>query len=88
MQLKVLLPLALGALVTAAPATAPTPTALLPRYHSFDSTKENYNYTTVPGFFLQDDNATVPGTFDYVCNLQISNKESTDDCHSHYTTLA
>lgn len=24
------------------------------------------NYTTVTGFFLQDEAATVPGTFDYV----------------------
>ncbi len=49
------------ALALAAPA--PTPAALFPRLRG----SEWVNYTTLTGFFLQDDVATVPGTFDYVC---------------------
>lgn len=58
-----LLAISCEALALAAPAPAPTPAALLPRLRG----SEWVNYTTITGFFLQDDVATVPGTFDYVC---------------------
>jgi hypothetical protein len=47
--------------VTCAANWAPRPTSA-PGH----STPDYIQYSTVTGFFLQDDNATVPGTFDYV----------------------
>lgn len=50
------------ALANATPAPLPTLAAVLPR----TSGDKWINYTTLTGFFAQDDAATVPGTFDYV----------------------
>lgn len=65
MHLPLLLSLGLASLTLAAPAPAPEPTAaaLLPRIGG----TEWINYTTLTGFFLQDESDTVPGGFDYVC---------------------
>jgi hypothetical protein len=65
MHLKSLIPATLGFFaVTCAAVAAPQPTtlAVLPRLNS----NEYLNYTTLTGFFLQDDPATDPNTFDYV----------------------
>jgi hypothetical protein len=66
MQLTRLLPFgfAITCASLAAPAPAPEPTALavLPRTRSNEYT----NYTTLTGFFLQDDPATSTTGFDYV----------------------
>ncbi|KAF8861688.1 phosphoglycerate mutase-like protein [Acephala macrosclerotiorum] len=48
-------------LATATPAPVPTLAAVLPRTNG----EEWINYTTLTGFFAQDDAATDPGTFDY-----------------------
>jgi hypothetical protein len=64
MRLTRLLPATFGFAITCAALAAPQPTALavLPRLNS----NEYINYTTLTGFFLQDDPATNSGTFDYV----------------------
>ena len=66
MHLPLSLPLGLGllSLAIAAPAPAPEPTAaaILPRIRG----TEWINYTTLTGFFLQDEVDTVPSGFDYV----------------------
>lgn len=46
----------------AAPAPEPTPAAILPRIRG----SEWINYTTLTGFFLQDEVDTIPSGFDYV----------------------
>lgn len=63
MQFKALLP-AFGFAITCAALAAPQPTALavLPRINS----NEYINYTTLTGFFVQDDPATSTDGFDYV----------------------
>jgi hypothetical protein len=53
-------------LTVASASHPPSPTAA-PQY-SGHSQNSWINYTAVPGFFLQDDSATVPSTFDYVRN--------------------
>jgi hypothetical protein len=64
MQLTRLLPFgfAITCASLAAPAPEPTALAVLPRIHS----NEYINYTTLTGFFLQDDPATSTTGFDYV----------------------
>jgi hypothetical protein len=65
MQLRSLIPATLGFFAITCTATAaphPTSLAVLPRI----SSNEYINYTTLTGFFLQDDPATNPSTFDYV----------------------
>jgi hypothetical protein len=64
MHLTRLLPATFGFAITCASLAAPQPTALavLPRLNS----NEYVNYTTLTGFFLQDDPTTNSGTFDYV----------------------
>lgn len=64
MHLTHLLPATFGFAITCAAVAAPQPTALavVPRL----SSNEYINYTTVTGFFLQDEPTTNPGTFDYV----------------------
>jgi hypothetical protein len=64
MYLTHLLPATFGFAITCAAVAAPQPTALavIPRL----SSNEYINYTTVTGFFLQDEPTTNPGTFDYV----------------------
>jgi hypothetical protein len=54
--------LASTCIAKAVPAPAPTSAAVLPRIYP----DEYFNYTTLTGFFLQDDPATNPSTFDYV----------------------
>jgi hypothetical protein len=51
----------------AIPAPAPTSAAVLPRIYP----DQYFNYTTLTGFFAQDDPATNPSTFDYVSALRI-----------------
>jgi hypothetical protein len=68
MQLKSLIPAIPGFFAIACAAIAalqPTALAVLPRI----SSNEYINYTTLMGFFLQDDPATNPSTFDYVSPL-------------------
>ncbi len=68
MQLKSLLVSSLiAAVCPAAAIAAPEPT-LAPRHdkHNDHDSSSYINYTTVGGFFLQDEATTVPGTFDYV----------------------
>ncbi|KAL2070226.1 hypothetical protein VTL71DRAFT_13252 [Oculimacula yallundae] len=62
----------LASLSVAAPAPAPTAAASLePRIRG----TEWINYTTIPGFFLQDEASTVPGGFDYATtNLGLINR--------------
>ena len=62
MQLSRFLPF--GFAITCAALAAPQPTALavLPRLNS----NEYLNYTTLTGFFLQDDPSTSTTGFDYV----------------------
>jgi hypothetical protein len=64
MHLTHLLPATLGFAITCAAVAAPQPTALavVPRL----SSNEYISYTTVTGFFLQDEPTTNSGTFDYV----------------------
>ncbi|KAH9213634.1 histidine phosphatase superfamily [Leptodontidium sp. 2 PMI_412] len=79
MHLPLLLSLGLASLTLAAPAPAPEPTAaaLLPRIRG----TEWINYTTLTGFFLQDESDTVPGGFDYsTTNFGLINRTyPTDD---------
>lgn len=68
MQLRNIIPATLGFFaITCAAIAAPQPTSLavLPRINS----NEYINYTTLTGFFLQDDPATNPSTFDYVLSV-------------------
>ncbi|KAH7411418.1 histidine phosphatase superfamily [Cadophora sp. MPI-SDFR-AT-0126] len=76
-----LLSLSLAGSAIAVPAPAPAPqataAAILPRIRG----GEWINYTTLTGFFLQDESATVPGTFDYsTTNFGLINRTyPTDD---------
>jgi hypothetical protein len=68
MQLRNIIPATLGLFaITCAAIAAPQPTSLaaLPRINP----NEYINYTTITGFFLQDDPATNPSTFDYVWSV-------------------
>jgi hypothetical protein len=67
MQLTRVLPFGFAVTCAALAAPAPQPTALavLPRINS----NEYFNYTTLTGFFLQDDPATSTTGFDYVSIL-------------------
>ncbi|KUJ06823.1 phosphoglycerate mutase-like protein [Mollisia scopiformis] len=58
---KILVASALAATCSGTAAPLPTPAAILPRL----SSNEWINYTTLTGFFAQDDPATNPSTFDY-----------------------
>lgn len=62
--------LSVGSDALAAPR--PTPAAILPRLRGTEWT----NYTTISGFFLQDDVATNPSGFDYVCPLSLPPKQN------------
>jgi hypothetical protein len=53
------------------PAPAPTSADVLPRIYS----DQYFNYTTLTGFFAQDDPATNPSTFDYVSALWMDSEE-------------
>ncbi|TVY46279.1 putative phosphoglycerate mutase [Lachnellula cervina] len=69
--------------VTCTANSAPHPTSA-PKYSSLGYIK----YSTVPGFFLQDDNATVPGTFDYTAtNFGLINRTYPTDngCSDSFT---
>ncbi|KAH6662971.1 histidine phosphatase superfamily [Halenospora varia] len=69
--------------VTCAGHWTPRPTAA-PSKPETDYIK----YTTVTGFFLQDDNATVPGTFDYTAtNFGLINRTypTDNECERSYT---
>ncbi|PMD62443.1 phosphoglycerate mutase family protein [Hyaloscypha bicolor E] len=78
MQLTRLLPFgfAITCASLAAPAPEPTALAVLPRIHS----NEYINYTTLTGFFLQDDPATSTTGFDYAAvNFGLINRTYSTD---------
>ncbi|TVY39802.1 putative phosphoglycerate mutase [Lachnellula occidentalis] len=69
--------------VTCTANWTPSPTSA-PEYTSPAYIK----YSTVPGFFLQDDNATVPGTFDYTAtNFGLVNRTypTNHECNDSFT---
>ncbi|KAM3069373.1 putative phosphoglycerate mutase pmu1, variant 2 [Clarireedia jacksonii] len=70
----------LTVLSVASASHSPSPTAA-PQY-SGHSQNSWINYTTVPGFFLQDDSATIPSTFDYTqWNFGLLNRTYPTDSH-------
>jgi hypothetical protein len=89
MQLKSLFSVSAFAIVGSAAAVAtaaPQPT-LAPRHNNHDGSSY-INYTTVTGFFLQDEATTDPSTFDYVCILLTKPLESfTKSPDSPFSTL-
>jgi hypothetical protein len=81
MQLTRLLPFgfAITCASLAAPAPEPTALAVLPRTRSNEYT----NYTTLTGFFLQDDLATSTTGFDYV-RMQFWRQREREDVANLY----
>jgi hypothetical protein len=67
MSLKSIVPVALTLLAVTASAHFPPRPTLPPWNPGHPGQGQDWiNYTTVTGFFLQDEPTTVPGTFDYV----------------------
>lgn len=96
MQFKSLISASVLASVCSAialPAAAPAPT-VAPRHNQWENHNDHQdsssyiNYTTVQGFFLQDVNTTVPGTFDYsLFNFGLLNRTypTDNECDKDYT---